>query len=62
VVPDILISSRRIDRALLGLSADERKVAIERSDRVHYALGVLSIQEDFENLDLDSDESQPRPM
>jgi hypothetical protein len=29
---------------------------------VHYALGVLSVQEDFENLDLDSDESRLRPM
>jgi hypothetical protein len=62
VVPELWISSRRIDRALLGLSAEDRRLVIERSDRVHYALGVLSIQEDFENLDLDGEEDQQHPL
>jgi hypothetical protein len=61
LVPDLWISSRRIDRALVGLSAEDRRLTIEQSERVHYALGVLSIQEDFENLDLDGDETQPPP-
>jgi hypothetical protein len=62
VVPDIWSSSRRIDRALSGLNVEERRLVIERSDRVHYALGVLSVQEDFENLDLDGDENEPPQM
>ena len=55
-VPDIWSSSRRIDRALEG-KTNERQLVIGRSDRAHYALGVLSIEEDFENLDLDNDEN-----
>jgi hypothetical protein len=62
VVPDIWSSSRRIDRAFSGLNLEERRLMMERSDRVHYALGVLSVQEDFENLDLDGSESHPHPM
>jgi len=55
VVPDIWHNARRLDRALMGVNDDERLV-IARSDRVHYALGVLGVEEDFENLDLDNDE------
>jgi hypothetical protein len=56
VVPDIWSSSRRIDRALEGKTNNERQLVIGRSDRAHYALGLLSVEEDFENLDLDNDE------
>jgi len=49
--------SRRIDRALEGKTNNERQLVIGRSDRVHYALGLLSVEEDFENLDLDNNES-----
>ena len=56
VVPDIWNSSRRIDRALEGNNNDESRLVIERSDRVHYALGLLSVEEDFENLALDNDD------
>lgn len=54
VVPDIWSSSRRIDRAFDGKTSEERRLVIERSDRVHYAMGMLSLEEDFENLDLDT--------
>jgi hypothetical protein len=57
VVPDIWHSARRIDRALDGKTNSERQLVIERSDRVHYALGLLSVEEDFESLDLDNDEN-----
>jgi hypothetical protein len=56
VVPDIWSHSRRIDKALSGLNSEERRCAIKNSDRVHYALGMLSVQEDFENMDLDGEE------
>jgi hypothetical protein len=29
---------------------------ISGADRVHYALGMLGVEEDFENLDLDNDD------
>ena len=53
VVPDIWASSRRIDRALEGKTSQERRMVIEKSDRVQYALGVIGIEEDFEGLDLE---------
>jgi hypothetical protein len=55
VVPDIWSNARRIDRAFSGKTNEEKRLMIERSDRVHYALGVLGLQEDFENLYLDND-------
>lgn len=54
VVPDIWVSSRRIDRALEGKTSEERRMVIEKSDRVQYALGVLGLEEDFEGLDLET--------
>jgi hypothetical protein len=56
VVPDIWNSSRRVDRFAEGRSSQDGQLVIEKADRVHYALGLLSIEEDFENLDLDNDE------
>ena len=41
---------------MYGLSNEEKRLVIEKADRVHYALGILGVQEDFENLDLDNDE------
>lgn len=54
VVPDIWSSSRRIDRAFDGKTSEERRLVFDRSDRVHYAMGILSLDEDFEKLDIDS--------
>ena len=56
VTPDKWTSSRRIDRALDGKTNDEMRLVVHRSDRVHYALGLLGVEEDFENLDLDNDD------
>jgi hypothetical protein len=52
VVPDIWSHSRRIDRAFSGKTNEERRMVIEKPDRVHYALGVLGIEEDFQSLDV----------
>jgi len=58
LVGGIIQASRRIDRALSGKTTKERRLLIEKPDRVHYALGILSIEEDFENLDLDEDDNK----
>ncbi|KAH8592900.1 hypothetical protein B0O99DRAFT_596726 [Bisporella sp. PMI_857] len=50
-------TSRRFDRALSG-SNGEGKLKISSSDRAHFALGLLSINEDFEHLEL-VDENKP---
>jgi len=52
VVPDIWSSPRRLERTIYGLENEEKRLVIEKTDRVHYALGVLSMQLDFEDLDL----------
>lgn len=52
VVPNIWASSRKIDRELEGKTGEERKMALAKSDRVQYALGVLGLEKDFEGLDL----------
>jgi hypothetical protein len=56
VTPDVWNTSRRIDRALEGKTNAEKRFVIDKSDRVHYALGILGVEQDFENLDLDNDE------
>ncbi len=47
-------SSRRIERAMEGKRSEGRRMVIEKTDRVQYALGVLGLQEDFEALDLET--------
>ncbi len=49
-VTDIGTSSRRIDRAFSGKSVEERRMVLEKSDRVHYALGILGLHVDFDKL------------
>lgn len=58
-IPDLWSPSRRIDRAFYGLNNEERRMIIQRPDRVQYALALLGVQEDFENLNLD-DENEKR--
>ena len=53
VVPDIWSGLRRIDRALEGKTSEEKRMVIEKDDRVQYALGVLGLEEDFEGMDLE---------
>lgn len=54
IVPDIWASARRFDRAVEGKTSEERRMVIEKDDRVQYALGVLGLEEDFEGIDLGS--------
>jgi len=55
LLPDICITSRRIDRAFEGKSPQERRNMIRGTDRVHYALGLLGLDEDFVGLDVGDD-------
>jgi len=47
---------RRIDQVLAEKN-DHSKLLVARTDRVHYALGLLGVEEDFENLDFEHDAS-----
>jgi hypothetical protein len=46
---------RRIDKVLSD-RIDQEKLVVARVDRVHYALGLLGVEEDFEKLDFEGDE------
>ena len=45
-------NSRRIGARIKELSSDEDKLVLAKSERAHYALGLLSIEQDLEKLDL----------
>lgn len=45
-------TTRRIDRLFVGKSSEDGRIAIDRPERVHYALGVLGLEEDFQSLDI----------
>lgn len=53
--PDVEHFNRRIDRAFVGKSTEQRRAMLSATDRVHYALGVIGLEEDFEGLDIDGD-------
>ncbi|KAB8303416.1 hypothetical protein EYC80_004843 [Monilinia laxa] len=47
--------ARDLERTTLrDQHAPDQRVVISTQERIHYALGVLGVQDDFENLDLDS--------
>ncbi|RDW92157.1 hypothetical protein BP5796_01551 [Coleophoma crateriformis] len=49
--------TRRLDTAIAEVSAGEgeRRLVVARTDRPHYALGILGFDTDFARLDLDDD-------
>jgi hypothetical protein len=49
--------SRRIDHVLLGRKSDNIMLKVTRADRVHYALGLLGVEDDLKNLDFEGDDS-----
>jgi hypothetical protein len=63
--PDVWGNERRIDRARRDGGGDgdvgevvqmgEKRMVIERTDRVHYALGILGMSGDFEGLDVNGE-------
>ena len=58
VPPSVWTSPRRIDRRISELDKNEgRYVLLSKSERAHYALGLLSVEQDFERLELQEDVS-----
>lgn len=56
---DIWNTGRRIDRAFSGRTADQRRgMLMLEGSRVHYALGVLGVESDFEGLGLDDEQGE----
>jgi len=47
------IEGRRVDAVLHSLPPNERRLRIESAERVHYALGVMGIEEDLESLEVE---------
>lgn len=55
VTPQAWNPARNVERsALRDQHAHDQRFVISTQERIHYALGVLGVQDDFENLDLDS--------
>lgn len=44
---------RRIDRRIQELEAGENRLVLAKSEQAHYALGLLSVEQDFDTLDID---------
>lgn len=51
-------NTRRLDRAIAEVDGvdGERRFVVAKTDRAHYALGILGFQDDFARLDLDDDD------
>lgn len=47
---------RRLDQRIRELGDDEGRLVLANSEQAHYALGLLSVQQELDKLDLDSRE------
>jgi hypothetical protein len=52
MMEDLSYRGRKVDAMLLSINASERRLKAGSTHRVHYALGVMGIDEDLESLDL----------
>jgi hypothetical protein len=48
-------NTRRVDRAIQRTNTADGRLVVQETERVHYALGLLGVEEDFDNLKLDND-------
>jgi hypothetical protein len=48
--------SRRVDYVLSERGHGDSKLKVTRTDKVHYALGLLGVEDDFKNLDFECDD------
>ncbi|KAK4126323.1 fungal transcriptional regulatory-like protein [Parathielavia appendiculata] len=46
---------RRIDKRIQELEAGENRVVLAKSEQAHYALGLLSVEQDLDKLDIEDD-------
>ncbi|RDL38855.1 uncharacterized protein BP5553_03195 [Venustampulla echinocandica] len=56
--PDIWNRPRRVDKELENRSNQETRMVVSRSERVHFALGLLGVEGDFEHLNMDNEGDQ----
>lgn len=53
IVPEsVWTSPRRIDRRIKELDTDEGRFVLTKSEQAHYALGLLSVEQDLDRLEL----------
>jgi len=52
---EVWYNSRKWTNSLSSGELDRGKIFIARTDRVHYALGLLGVEQSLENLDFDDD-------
>lgn len=57
VQKDIWANGRRVDRATQDRD-DDNILVVSKTDRVYYALGLLGLEHDFENLDVDEEKKK----
>lgn len=57
----VFTQTRRLDEAIAEVNAAEgdKRLVVARTDRPHYALGILGFDADFERMDLGDDEDTP---
>jgi hypothetical protein len=53
---EVWYSARKGSDPLSSGGRSRDKIFIARTDRVHYALGLLGVEQDLENLDFDDDD------
>lgn len=51
---------RRLDRRMRQLEAGEDRLVLAKSEQAHYALGLLSVEQDLETLVIDGEEEEER--
>jgi hypothetical protein len=50
--PSIWANPRRIDRRMRELERNDDRLVLAKTERTHYALGLLGVEQDLEKLDL----------
>ncbi|KAH8889712.1 hypothetical protein GQ53DRAFT_782857 [Thozetella sp. PMI_491] len=53
--PSVWANPRRIDRRIQEVDGDNNRVVLAKTERAHYALGLLGVEQDLENLVLQDD-------
>ncbi|SPQ23701.1 a1699cec-7590-4f77-bb51-c0a8806a01b9 [Thermothielavioides terrestris] len=53
---------RRLDRRIQELEAGDSRLVLAQSERAHYALGLLSVEQDLDTLDIDDDDDAEGPQ
>lgn len=52
VPPSVWLNPRRIGARLELLDGDDKVLVVAKTERAHYALGLLSVEQELERLDI----------